>query len=348
MNRIKRYPNWILILILTLLVVFLVEFFLRLAGTGYGIAPIEPDQQLHHSHPRNYEFVSYHPGADFIGHKVFYDEFGYRVKSKNPVLGENDLAQRIAFLGDGFTEANSVSWEQSFVGLIQSKNPNIVVRNFGVGSYSPVIYLLQIRNEVKSLKPTDLVVQIFENDFYDDNKYLKKANSTTLSEIEIVSGEVSNTDRAKKIFRHSYFARLIRKAQLQLSFLLLDKINGSNENLLPNEGNLTNENKKKITYEAILLLKDFADKINTRIFFFVVPNKQLTLQNQCCELDALAIEFYNFAAANDLNLIDLPKAFENYLDQSKLFFEKDVHFTAEGHLVTAEVISKKLQLSEKK
>ena len=348
MSWIKRHPNLTLILISTLFSVVLVEILLRLVGIGYGNAPIELNQRLHHLHPRNYEFVSFHPGGEFIGHKIFYDEFGYRVKSKNPVLREDNAVRRIAFLGDGFTEANSVSWEQSFVGLIESKNSNLNVRNFGVASYSPVIYLVQINNEVKTFKPTDVVVQIFENDFYDDNEYLKKANTKTLSEIKLVSGGASNIDTVKKIFRHSYFARLIRKAQLQLSFLLLDKINGSNENLLPNEGNLTNENKKKITYEAILLLKDFADKINTRIFFFVVPNKQLTLQNQCCELDALAIEFYNFAAANDLNLIDLPKAFENYLDQSKLFFEKDVHFTAEGHLVTAEVISKKLQLSEKK
>ncbi len=128
----------------------------------------------------------------------------------------------------------------------------------------------------------------------------------------------------------------------------MDKINGSSENIRPNEGTLTNENKKKKTYEAILLLKNFTNKINARIFFFVVPNKQLTLQNQCCESDTLAVEFYNFTEENDLKLIDLPKAFENYLDQSKLFFEKDVHFTAEGHSVTAEAISNRLKLSEKK
>ena len=348
MSRIKRYPILILILISTLFLIVLVEILLRLTGIGYGNSPIEPDQRLHHSHPRNYEFVSYHPGADFIGHKVFYDEFGYRVKSKNPILREDDANRRIAFLGDGFTEANSVSWEQSFIGLIESKNPNLVVRNFGVGSYSPVIYLLQINNEVKSFKPTDVVVQIFENDFYNDNDYLKSANSKMLTEIQVVSGGVSNTAIAKKFFRYSYLARLIRKVQLQLSFFLLDKINGSSENIRPNEGTLTNENKKKKTYEAILLLKNFTNKINARIFFFVVPNKQLTLQNQCCESDTLAVEFYNFTEENDLKLIDLPKAFENYLDQSKLFFEKDVHFTAEGHSVTAEAISNRLKLSEKK
>jgi hypothetical protein len=70
MSRIKRYPILILILISTLFLIVLVEILLRLTGIGYGNSPIEPDQRLHHSHPRNYEFVSYHPGGEFIGHKL--------------------------------------------------------------------------------------------------------------------------------------------------------------------------------------------------------------------------------------------------------------------------------------
>ena len=346
MSWIKRHPNLTLILISTLFSAVLVEILLRLVGIGYGNAPIELNQRLHHLHPRNYEFVFYHPGEEFIGHKIFYDEFGYRVKSKNPVLREDNAVRRIAFLGDGFTEANSVSWEQSFVGLIESKNSNLNVRNFGVASYSPVIYLVQINNEVKTFKPTDVVVQIFENDFYDDIEYLKKANTKTLSEIKLVSGGASNIDIVKKIFRHSYLARLVRKVQLQLSIFFLDRINDPSKYFPSYAGTLTNEDERKLTYETILQLKDFANKINARIFFFLVPNKQLMMQNQCCESDTLAAEFHNFIESHNLNLIDLPKAFGNYPDQTKLFFEQDVHFSAEGNLVTAEAISNKLRLDE--
>ena len=134
--------------------------------------------------------------------------------------------------------------------------------------------------------------------------------------------------------------------QQQLIFLSLNKSSSSSQYSLLNKVVLTNENEKKQTYEAILLLRDFADKINARIFFFVVPNKQLTLQNQCCESDTLAAGFYNFTKAHNLNLIDIPKAFSNYPDQSNLFFERDFHFTVEGNLVAAEAISNKLRLSE--
>lgn len=345
MSWIKRHSKLTLILISPLFLVVLVEISLRFAGIGYGNAPIELDQRLHHLHPRNYEFVFYHPGGEHIGHKIFYDELGYRVKSKNPVVRKDDTIRRIAFLGDGFTEANSVSWAQSFIGIIESKNSNLAVRNFGVASYSPVIFLVQMNNEVKSFQPTDVVVQIFANDFNNDKEYLKKANSETLSEIKTVSERANIRDKVTKILRYSYFARLVRKVQQQLIFLSLNKSNSSQHSLL-NKVVLTKENEKKQTYEAILLLKDFADKINARIFFFVVPNKQLTLQNQCCESDTLAVEFYNFTKTHNLNLIDVPKAFSNYPDQSNLFFERDVHFTAEGNLVTAEAISNKLRLSE--
>ena len=345
MSWIKRHSKLTLILMLTLFLAVSVEISLRFAGIGYGNAPIELDQRLHHLHPRNYEFVSYHPGGEYIGHKIFYDELGYRVKSKNPVLRKDDTIRRIAFLGDGFTEANSVSWVQSFVGIIESENSNLSVRNFGVASYSPVIFLVQMKNEVKLFQPTDVVVQIFANDFNNDKEYLKRANSETLSEIKTVSERASIRDKVTKILRYSYLARLVRKLQQQLIFLSLNKSNSSQHSLL-NKVVLTNENEKKQTYEAILLLKDFADKINARIFFFVVPNKQLTLQNQCCESDTLAVGFYNFTKAHNLNLIDIPKAFSNYPDQSNLFFERDVHFTSEGNLVAAEAISNKLRLSE--
>ena len=113
---------------------------------------------------------------------------------------------------------------------------------------------------------------MFENDFSNDKEYLKRANSETLSEIKTVSERASIRDKVTKILRYSYFARLVRKVQQQLIFLSLNKRNSSSQNFLQNKGVLANENERKQTYEAILLLKDYADKINARIFLFVVPN----------------------------------------------------------------------------
>jgi hypothetical protein len=240
-----------------------------------------------------------------------------------------------------------VSWNQSFIGLIEMEKQNLVVRNFGVAGYSPYIYLVQLQNEVKLFQPTDVVVQILENDFYEDRKYSQRANSKELSEIKIIKGVVNRNESLVKILRYSYLARLLRKVQQKFMFKFLNPVRDKSEDFLLNEQSSITKTGKEKTYEAILLLKDLAKMTNAQIFFFVVPNKELAMQNQCCESDSLANEFREFSESNDLNLIDLAEVFGKYPEQSKLFFKKNAHFTFLGHSVTAKAISSKLELEEK-
>ena len=216
MSWIRSHPNLVLLLTSSLFAFFLVEIFLRFAGIGYGNAPIEHSNQIHHLHPKNYEFLVHDPAGEYGGFQVYYDETGYRVKSKNLSAEKGKSFHRIAFLGDSFTEAVQVRWEKSFVGLIESKYPNITVRNFGVISYSPIIYIAQMLKEMEDFQPTDIVVQIFENDFYDDLKYIKRANSQNVIDIKRVNGKYSKF--IIKVLRYSYIARLIRKVQLQFRY----------------------------------------------------------------------------------------------------------------------------------
>ena len=346
MSWIKSHPRLVFCLTSILFLLVFAEFILRLAGIGYGNSPIEVNQRLHHLHPKNYEFTAYHPSGEYKGHQIYYDEFGYRVSSKN-FSYTNDSNRRIAFLGDGFTEANTVSWNQSFIGLIEMEKQNLVVRNFGVAGYSPYIYLVQLKNEVKLFQPTDVVVQILENDFYEDRKYSQRANSKRLSEVKSVSGGVSKKKTLVKILRYSYLARLLRKVQQKIMFKFLNPVKDKSEDFLLNEQTYITKTEKEKTYEAILLLKDLSKMINAQIFFFVVPNKDLAMQNQCCESDSLAAEFREFSESNNLNLIDLAEVFGKYPEQSKLFFEKDAHFTPLGHSITAKAISKNLRFREK-
>ena len=346
MSKIKSHSRFVFFLASILFLLVFAEFILRLAGIGYGNSPIEVNQRLHHLHPKNYEFTAYHPSGEYKGHQIYYDEFGYRVSSKN-FSYTNDSNRRIAFLGDGFTEANPVSWNQSFIGLIEMEKQNLVVRNFGVAGYSPYIYLVQLKNEVKLFQPTDVVIQILENDFYDDRKYSQRANSKRLSEVKSVSGDVSKKKTLVKILRYSYLARLLRKVQQKIMFKFLNPVRNKSEDFLLNEQSSITKTGKEKTYEAILLLKDLAKMTNAQIFFFVVPNKELAMQNQCCESDSLAAEFREFSESNNLNLIDLPEVFGKHPEQSKLFFEKDGHFTPLGHSITAKAISKTLRFREK-
>ena len=345
MSWIRSHPNLVLLLISTLFALILVEIFLRFSGLGYGNSPVEHSNQIHHLHPKNYEFRVYDPAGEYGGHKVYYDENGYRVKSKNLPIGEDKSSQRIAFLGDSFTEATQVSWEQSFVGLIESKHPDITVKNYGVVSYSPIIFIAQLLKEMENFQPTDIVVQIFENDFHDDWEYLKRANSQNLKDIKAVNGQ--NLKLIIKVLRYSYVARLIRKAQLQTRYAF----SNSAPDVCPNDSpciqDHTDKNSKDLTYKAILVLQELANRINSRLYIYIIPSKQLAMQNQCCGTDSLSAEFREFSESNNLNFIDLAEVFGKYPEQSKLFFKKNAHFTPLGHSVTAKAISNTLELEEK-
>ena len=345
MSWIKSHPNLVLLLTSSFVAFFLVETSLRLAGIGYGNAPIEHSNQIHHSHPKNYEFLVHDPAGEYGGFQVYYDETGYRVKSKNLSAEKGKSFHRIAFLGDSFTEAVQVRWEKSFIGLIESKYPNITVRNFGVISYSPIIYIAQMLKEMEDFQPTDIVVQIFENDFYDDLKYIKRANSQNVTDIKRVNGK--NSKFIIKVLRYSYVARLLRKVQLQFKYTFFNSTDNVCPDNFPCNQGQTEKKGKDLTYKAILLLKDIANKANARFYIYIIPNKQLAMQNQCCESDSLAAEFREFSESNNLNLIDLAEVFGRYPEQSKLFFKKNAHFTSLGHSVTAKAISSKLELDKK-
>ena len=346
MSWIKGNSRFTFVLISILILLVAAEFFLRLVGIGYGNAPMEANQRLDHLHPKDYEFTAYHPAGEYEEHKIYYDEFGYRVSSKNLSYPKNPT-RKVAFLGDGFTEANPVSWDQSFVGLIEMEEQNIVVRNFGVSGYSPYIYLIQLKNEVKLFQPTDLVVQILENDFSEDKNYAQRANSKKLSEIKSIKGQVSNKETLVKILRYSYLIRLLRKVQQKITFYFLNPVRNKGEDLLFDKKSSSAMRERGKTYEAVLLLKDLAERINAQIFFFVVPNKELAMKNQCCESDSLSAEFREFSESNNLNFIDLAMVFGKYPEQSKLFFEKDGHFTPLGYSIAAKAISNTLELEEK-
>ncbi|MCO6431148.1 MAG: SGNH/GDSL hydrolase family protein [Deltaproteobacteria bacterium] len=139
----------------------LAELLLRAAGIGYGNSPVESHAVLHHIHPPGYKFTAYDPGGEYGGHEVRYDNLGIR---RN---GEADVSAdyKVAFMGDSFVEALSVPAEKSFVGLLQAQaGEKAEMLNFGVSSYSPVLYLLQWREVVKKLSPKAVVVMLYSND----------------------------------------------------------------------------------------------------------------------------------------------------------------------------------------
>ena len=337
------YRNIYLVFFSIIIAGILLELILRFFGLGYNLNPSDWDNIRHHSNPKNFMFRSYDSQNEFGGHYIFYDAKGYRVPNKEFNIEEQKGVKRIAFIGDSMTQAVQHFWKDSFIGIIQERFPNIVVRNFGTGSYSPLLYLVLLKRDVKEFKPTDVIIQLYANDMGNDEYYYKFANSKNINEINSVS---SRKNWIIKYYRYSYLLRFLRKVQQNIKVKyyvpmletlfpktpdekrakFFDSNAGWNE--LGNENNLTT----KLLNEIIKLSEE--SKYN--LYFFFIPwKKRLTSINSCCESDTHYRQVRKFITNN--NFIDI----SNYMKNSKesLFFEHWPYPNQNGHRAIANAIS---------
>jgi hypothetical protein len=324
---------------------FIVESFLRLLGIGYGSAPLVSDPILHHVHPRNYTFLSHAPNNEYGGFHVYYDHDRYSVSEaewKTPAKKTNtsETPCKIAFLGDSFTEASQVPYEESFVGLIRSVTP-CQVRNYGVSSYSPILYLTQWRHEVKSWHPSIVVVELYSNDMADDERYAKLAEFDEAGLPTAIPGP--GNDAFTVALRNLYLVRLIRKVQLKVQWWL-----ARDTKPISVVGGYVEED-PDITVLSAKLMTALAEKVEgsgARFVMFVVPSKY-RLANRGSQWSGLEFsdKWKEWASENKhVFFVDLVHAFRHCSEQgSSPFFLEDIHFNSLGHKIVATTLCRSFE-----
>jgi lysophospholipase L1-like esterase len=315
----------------------LCEITFRLLRIGYGNSPLESHPRLHHVHPRNYEFFSYSPSGEYGGHTVSYDE---KRDSTDPDE-ENEFVAgrqyRVAFLGDSFTEAKQVEFSKTFVGRLKKAwESDATVRNFGVSSYSPLIYLVQWREIVSTFNPTHVVVQLYSNDIRDDVEYSNHAVYDSTGTLSAISGP--SRGWVNRQLRKSYLLRFIRMQQLKWEWILINR--GATESTL---GGLLEENDElsELSKNALLDLFKEIEDVGARVLLTVVPSKsRIVDQVYNAPTPQFSDRWRAWSANNGIPFVDLVEPFEEASrNGKKLFFELDIHFTEEGHAVVAEAIN---------
>ena len=143
----------------TLIALSIAEISLRILKIGYGNSPEESHPIFHHVHPAEYRFLSHNPTGEYGGHEIYYDADRLVANPSETNTKNANSTCRVAFLGDSFTEAAQVAYNDSFVGLMEH-NTNCSIKNYGVSSYSPIFYLLQWRQIVKKFKPTIVKISL--------------------------------------------------------------------------------------------------------------------------------------------------------------------------------------------
>jgi len=128
-----------------------------------------PDPNFHHGlHP---DKAVKNKWGDKV-FKVYTNSLGFKDETCKLVPLQSQK-KRILFMGDSFTEGVGMSWEDSFVGILDKATPDTEILNAGVVSYSPKLYYLKLKYllETISVKFDEVYILIDNSDIMDEITY---------------------------------------------------------------------------------------------------------------------------------------------------------------------------------
>jgi lysophospholipase L1-like esterase len=245
--------------------------------------------------------------------------------------GTESALFRVAFMGDSFVEALQVPWSASFVGILESSAcGNAEMRNYGVSSYSPILYPIQWQRFIRDFDPDVVFVMLYGNDVRDDEDYLQLAQYDDEGNVVAVPGPELSWFRLQ--LRRSYFLRFLRKQQLRIAWLL--KHRGTAGDRVA--GRYLEENREITPQTSINLLRlvEQVRRNDTALVMTAVPSK---VQGEGSV--EFADEVRTWAGYQGVAYLDLASAFaDSGLERTSLFFENDIHFNDRGHRLVANAI----------
>lgn len=315
------------------------ELMLRAANMGFGNSPMEPDAFLHHVHPRNYRFVQQHPSGELGGFEIEYNAEG-RVFAGGGQITPAGPARpcRVALMGDSFTEGGQVPFAQTFAGLLENAaGEKCEVRNYGVRSYSPAIYLVQWTRDVQPWQPDVVFLLLFGNDVREDFNYLQVSVRDARGFPTAIQGPDDGWAMAQ--LRRSYVARFARMVSLRALWMW--------ENYGQEQwtvGGIAEEN-PDWGGETPGLVTEIDRRVRaagSRLVVMAVPSRyRLMGDGKITVTGDFHQTVRDFTRQNGIEFLDLFEPFERASRAAvPLFFLKDIHFSAEGHRLTAATIAR--------
>lgn len=336
MRRLRRGFGLFTAVVATLLATTTAELALRATQFGFLNAPTVSDPVVHHVHPRDYFFRSYDPGGEFGGHLIRYDGEGRRVDlSATGAAGGPEV--RLALMGDSFVEAVQVPYEQSIAGLLQeAMSGRAVVRNYGVTGYSPILYYLQWKKQVRSWRPTHVLVLLYSNDIDDDRDYGALAAYDMHGLPLMVPGPRDNGLALR--LHHSYVARLGALVFRRIAWAWQHR----GQRHTPAVGGYLEPNPdiSPLSSRLLMALAEEVRRTGATFTIATVPSKaRLAAVAGANDGPEFSDKCRVWAAAHGIGFIDLAPAFREAAGLGRrLFFTRDIHLTGDGNAVGATII----------
>ena len=319
------------------------EIGLHFFGPPPASAPLIPDPVLDHVHMQDFTFKAYNPDGQFEPFIVYWDSRGLAADPEKRLVKDPSKSNtEIALMGDSFVEASQAPYAKSFAGLLNSRaSKGVFFTNWGVSSYSPIIYELLWRRKVQSSHPSHVFLLLYENDVNDDKVYASKAEFSPDGFPEKISGVPEHP--ALAWLRRSALFRRIRFAFIKIQA----GIKANHDSTVSNAGEYQEVSPEifPLTARMILGLKKEVESTGSKFTILAVPSRRADILGDPSDgPPSFASRVSAFCTENRISYLDLERPFLNARQKHgprKLFFDKDIHFTPAGHAVVAAAIMSK-------
>tara|TARA_Y100001970_G_C14240541_1_gene864650 strand:+ start:707 stop:1792 length:1086 start_codon:yes stop_codon:yes gene_type:complete len=289
-------------------------------------------------------------------------DLGLRINYKSKSFNSES---KVFFFGDSFTFGVGVDNDKTFVNIIEQKNQEYQFYNFAVPSYSPSVYLYQLKTSIQNnIIPKKIILFLDLTDIYDEGVRWKYNDN----KMPFLENKAFEYMKANKKFTEKYFV-FSKSISSNINNFFREirykrKINNNQENLVIRnsfQASFTYLDKEKLDQnwwskekfdKGITKTKKRIDEISkisqdNEIEFYLViyPWKETLYYGQ------EKFDWENFAneicSQNKCSLINLFPIFEEVKKEKKfwlneLYFLNDPHFNEKGHKVVADFVEAKI------
>ena len=324
----------------------------------YGIK----HDKFHHHLKENISISNSFNGQEYI---IKTNSLGLRDKEIRNIEYKN-FSKRLGLIGDSYTFGVLLNYEDTFAGMIENSLTHVTkgggrgeveyndweVLNFGVSSYSPIIYYYKIKYFLdKGLKLTNLAVFIDISDIQDEMGYYYDDNLKSV--LSIQPPFKPTLFKFKMYIKDNFFVTWNFLAYLNNNIFNFQKFKSQEEHLEfflfgPDKRGKWTLNHEEYSIginnslKYMKLLKLLCDENNIKMHIVVYP---WLIQLYYRDLESIHVKIWEkFSQENNIEFINLFPLFIDKSDNNQIAFEKikkyfipfDGHFNKEGNKLIAD------------